>query len=160
MTAEAAAARAATPNRYRAVLYGGLVAGALDLTYALIANAMRGIDPVRILQSISSGLFGSAAYEHGAATASLGVVLHFLMMFIICGIYYAASRRLSVLTERPILMGLLYGVVVYVVMSFVVLPLSAFPHQVSHAPSSIAIASAAMLFCVGLPIALIVRRFG
>lgn len=159
MTAEAAA-QAANPNGYRAVLYGGLVAGALDLAYALITNAMRGIEPVRLLQSISSGLFGSGAYEQGAATAGLGVVLHFLMMFIICGIYYAASRRLSVLTERPVVAGLLYGAVVYVVMNFVVLPLSAFPHQLTYAPASIAIGSAAMLFCVGIPIALIVRRFG
>lgn len=159
MTAEATAP-AATPNRFRAVLYGGLVAGALDLAYALIANAMRGVEPVRILQSISSGLLGSAAYGQGTASAALGVALHFLMMFVICGIYYAASRRLSVLRERPIVMGLAYGVAVYVVMTFVVLPLSAFPHEVSHAPSSIAVASAAMLFCVGIPIALIVRRFG
>jgi uncharacterized membrane protein YagU involved in acid resistance len=159
MTADAAA-QAATPHRYRAVLYGGLVAGTLDLAYALIANAMRGIEPVRIMQSISSGLLGSAAYSQGAASAALGVALHFLMMFVICGIYYAASRRLSVLTERPIVMGLLYGVAVYVVMSFVVLPLSAFPHPVSHAPSAVAVASAAMLFCVGILIALIVRRFG
>lgn len=159
MRAEAAAP-AATPNRFRAILYGGLVAGGLDLAYAIVINAMRGIEPVRIMQSISSGLLGSDAYSEGAASAALGVVLHFLMMFVICGIYYAASRRLSVLTERPIVLGLAYGVAVYVVMSFVVLPLSAFPHQVSHAPSSVAVASAAMLFCVGLPIALIVRRFG
>lgn len=159
MTTEAAAP-GATPNAYRAVLYGGLVAGALDLAYAIITNAMRGLEPVRLLQAISSGLLGSAAYERGAASASLGVGLHFLMMFIICGIYYAASRRLSVLTERPIVMGLLYGVVVYVVMTFVVLPLSAFPHQIEPTPLSVAVASAAMLFCVGIPIALIVRRFG
>lgn len=159
MTAEAAA-RAAIPNRFRAVLYGGLVAGTLDLTYALIANAMRGVEPVRIMQSISSGLWGSGAYSQGAASAALGVALHFLMMFVICGIYYAASRRLSILTERPIVMGLAYGVAVYVVMNFVVLPLSAFPHQLSYTPSSVAVGSAAMLFCVGIPIALIVRRFG
>lgn len=147
-------------KRYRAVLYAGLVAGTLDLAYALVANAIRGVEPMRILQSISSGLLGSAAYEQGSATAGLGVVLHFLMMFVICGIYYAASRRLPILVGRPIVMGLLYGAVVYVVMNFAVLPLSAFPHQLSHTPSSVAVASAAMLFCVGLPTALIVRRFG
>ena len=154
------AVHTATPNHYRAVSYGGLIAGALDLAYAIIVNGIRGIEPVRIMQSIASGLLGSAAYEHGAATATLGVVLHFLMMFVICAIYYTASRGMPVLKQRPVVMGLLYGIVVYVVMYFVVLPLSAFPHQLSYTPSSIAIASAAMLFCVGLPIALIVRRFG
>lgn len=158
MTAEIA--RLTTPNRHRAVLYGGLLAGALDLAYALVANAMRGIEPVRILQSISSGLLGASAYEQGAASAAMGTVLHFLIMFVICAIYYAASRRMPLLTERPIVMGLLYGVAVYVVMNFVVLPLSAFPHQLTYTPASIAVGSAAMLFCVGVPIALAVRRFG
>lgn len=159
MTAEAAV-EATTPNGYRAVLYGGLVAGVMDLAYAIIANGLRGIEPVRIMQSISSGLLGSAAYEQGAASASLGVLLHFLMMFIICAIYYGASRRIFLLVRKPVVMGLLYGVVVYVVMYYVVLPLSAFPHPLTVTPSSIAIGSAPMLFCVGIPIALIVRRFG
>lgn len=159
MTTEAAAAATAS-GRYRAVLYGGLVAGALDLAYALVANGMRGIEPVRLLQSISSGLLGTAAYDHGAASASLGVLLHFLIMFVIAWIYYVASRRLPLLKQRPIVPGLLYGVAVYVVMNFVVLPLSAFPHQLAYTPASVVVGGAAMLFCVGVPIALIVRRFG
>src|SRR5690606_9560088 len=108
----------------------------------------------------SSGLLGASAYERGAVSATLGTALHFLIMFVICAIYCLAARRMTVLKERPIVMGLLYGVAVYVVMNFVVLPLSAFPHQLTHTPASIAVASAAMLFCVGIPIALIVRRFG
>lgn len=149
-----------TPGGNRAVLYGGLIAGAMDLAAAIATNALRGIDPVRIMQSIASGLLGSSVYEQGAATAALGVVLHFLMMFIICAIFYAASRRLSLLTERPIVMGVLYGIAVYVVMTFVVLPLSAFPHELSFTPGRIAIAASIMILCVGLPISLVVKRFG
>ena len=55
MEAEAAAP-AANANRYRAVLYGGVVAGTFDLAYAVIANGIRGIEPVRVLQSIETGL--------------------------------------------------------------------------------------------------------
>ncbi|HLT91545.1 MAG TPA: hypothetical protein VKZ85_11415 [Woeseiaceae bacterium] len=150
----------ARPGALRAVLYAGLLAGALDLAYALVANGMRGIEPARIMQSIASGLLGTRAYEHGAATATLGVVLHFLIMFVIAATWYAASRRIALLTERPIVTGLAYGVVVYVVMNFVVLPLSAFPHQLAFTPASVAVGGAAMLFCVGVPIALVVKRFG
>jgi uncharacterized membrane protein YagU involved in acid resistance len=159
MTTEYAASTT-RPNRNGAILYGGLIAGALDLAAAIISNAIRGIEPVRIMQSISSGLMGSSAYEQGAASVSLGVVLHFLMMWIICAIYYAASRRLPVLTARPLVMGVLYGIVVYLVMNFVVLPLSAFPHQLAFTPSAVAVGLGVMIFCVGLPISLAVRRFG
>lgn len=156
---EMAAARPAQ-NRYRAVLYGGLVAGALDLVAAIVSNAIRDIEPLRIMQSIASGLLGNAAYAHGAASASLGVLLHFLMMFIICGIYYAASRRLAVLISRPVVMGVLYGIAVYLVMNFVVLPLSAFPHQPGYTPASFAVGMSIIVVCVGLPIAFVVRRYG
>lgn len=154
------AATTPTPRGNRAVLYGGLIAGALDLAAALATNALRGIEPLRIMQSIASGLLGDRAYEQGAATAALGVVLHFLMMFIICAIFYAASRRLSILTERPLVMGVLYGIAVYLVMNFVVLPLSAFPHDLAYAPANVAIGGSVMILCVGLPISLAVKRFG
>jgi uncharacterized membrane protein YagU involved in acid resistance len=153
-------ARLDAPSFWRPVLYAGLVAGVLDLTYALVVYGMRGVPPLTILQSISSGLLGSAAFEQGAATAALGVVLHFLIMLVICWIYRAASRRLPVLTERPVVMGLLYGVAVYVVMNFVVVPLSAVPGERHFTVVSIALAAFPMLFFVGLPIALITRRFG
>lgn len=159
MTIETSAA-APAPVGYRAVLYGGLIAGALDLSAALVSNAIRGIEPVRLMQSIASGLLGDTAYAQGTATASLGVLLHFLMMFIICGIYYAASRRLAVLTDRPVVMGVLYGVAVYLVMNFLVLPLSAFPHQLAYTPASFAIGMSIIVVCVGLPIAFVVRRYG
>jgi uncharacterized membrane protein YagU involved in acid resistance len=159
MTTETAAGMA-TPNRGRAVLYGGLAAGAMDLAAAIVSNSLRGIEPVRVMQSISSGLLGDNAYQHGAASASLGILLHFLMMVIIGAIYYVASRRLSVLNERPIVMGVLYGIAVYLVMNFVVLPVSAFPHELLYAPSAVLLGASIMVFCVGLPIALIVKHYG
>lgn len=47
----------------RAILWGGLIAGALDLLYAFVWYGPRGVSPVRILQSIASGLLGADAYE-------------------------------------------------------------------------------------------------
>lgn len=158
MTTEYAAS-AATPSRNRPVLYGALVAGALDLVAAFVINGIRGIGPLSIMQSISSGLLGAGAYEQGAVSATLGVLLHFGMMYIICAIYYAASRKLSILLERPLVMGVLYGVAVYLVMNRVVLPLSAFPHELAFTPSSVAIGMGTMILCVGLPIALVLKRF-
>ena len=149
------------PSAAKAILWGGLIAGALDLAGACVVSWLRaGVRPVRVLQSISSGLMGSAAYTSGAKTAALGVVLHFFIATVWTVIFYAASRKLRFLLEQPVLCGLVYGVIVWVFMNFVVLPLSAFPP--ARTPPTLTgriISLALIMFCVGLPIAIIVRRF-
>jgi hypothetical protein len=139
-----------------AIMWGGLSAGVLDITAAFIRWGM----PMRILQGIASGLLGSRAFRGEWAIAALGLALHFFIAFSAAAIYYAASRQLVFLQRRAVLWGLLYGIVVYMVMSWVVLPLSAFPK--SKAPFSgigLTLSLLTHMFCVGLPIALAVRRY-
>ncbi len=150
-----------TSSASKAIFWGGLIAGALDLAGACVGSWLRaGLRPVRIMQSISSGLMGSAAYSGGAKTAALGVVLHFLIATAWTVVFYAASRKLRFLLEQPVLWGLVYGVFVYAFMNFVVLPLSAFPPS-RFAPTLTGrlIQLLLIMFCIGLPIAIIVRRF-
>ena len=105
---------------------GGGVGGLLDIIYAIVLwGFILGGSPVGILQSIASGILGAAAYEGGAATALLGLGLHFFIAFCMALAYVLAAKRLPVLTARPVLMGVLYGVVLFLVMNFVVVPLSA-----------------------------------
>ena len=109
----------------RAIVYGTLVVGALDLLDAVVFFGLRGATPIRILQSIASGLLGRSAFSGGVAAAALGVALHFLIAFLIVATYMLASRRIGALTRAPIWSGLAYGVVVYLVMNLVVVPLLA-----------------------------------
>jgi hypothetical protein len=109
----------------RALLYGSLVVGILDLADAFIFFGLRGARPIRILQSIASGLLGRAAFSGGLRTAVLGAALHFFIAFVVVATFFVASRYLAVLRRFPVWSGLMYGVVVYLVMNFVVLPLSA-----------------------------------
>lgn len=141
-----------------AILWGGLVAGAIDITYALGFSAARGVPPMRILQSVASGLLGSPAYQGGAGTAALGFVLHFLLMLIIAAIFYFASLRLRFLIERPVLWGALYGFAVYWVMNLVVLPLSAFPSEVKFVPVVLITSLVVHAFGIGVPIAWASRK--
>lgn len=140
---------------WRAILWSGLVAGALDITAAGILSA----NPLRMLQSIASGLLGPDAYAGGTATSALGLALHFAIMFVICAVFHVASRKLPFMTQRWILTGVLYGMVVHLFMKFVVLPLSAFPHPITYSVAGFATSFAVHITCVGLPIAFIVRRF-
>ncbi len=141
-----------------AILWGGLVAGLIDISYAIGFSATRGVPPMRILQSVASGLLGSPAYQGGAGTATLGLVLHFVLMLIIAAIFYFASTRLRFLIERPVWWGALYGFLVYWVMNLVVLPLSAFPSEVKFAPVLTITSLIVHAFGIGVPIAIASRK--
>ncbi len=148
------------PKALQVILLGGLIAGTLDLIAACAVSWFRaGVSPVRVMQSIASGLLGSASYAGGAKTAVLGVALHFLIATVATAVFYFASRTLRLLVEHPITVGLLYGVAVYLFMTFVVLPLSAFPQRGAPSLSGRIIGVLVIMFCVGLPIAIIVGRF-
>jgi uncharacterized membrane protein YagU involved in acid resistance len=142
----------------RAIFWAGLVAGVLDITAAFITWVPRGVTPTRILQGIASGLLGPSAFHGGGTTAALGLALHFFIAYSAATVFYFASRRIAMMTRRPILSGVLYGVCVYLVMYWVVMPLS----QMRRAPFSVfntIIAVLTHMVCVGLPIALIVRKY-
>ncbi len=140
----------------QAVLLGTLTVGVLDLIDAMVFFGLRGVTPVRILQSIAAGLLGRDAFRGGPATAALGALLHFFIAFGIVCVYYLVSRRLGILTRHPVLCGLLYGVVVFVIMNRVVIPLSA----AATGPMSLPVLVNGLLIHalgVGLPSALFAR---
>ena len=151
----------ARPRAIQVILCGGLVAGTLDLSAACISSWLRaGVGPFRVMQSVASGLLGAASFTGGAKTAILGAALHFLIATVATAVYYLASRALRFLVERPIAAGLLYGVAVYLFMNFVVLPLSAVPQRGAPPLSGRIIGLLIIMFCIGLPIAIIVSRWG
>jgi len=148
-------------NALKPIVIGGLVAGTLDMTAACVTAWLRSrMTPVRVAQFIASGAIGSAAFSGGSITALLGLALHYLIATIWTVVFYLASRRLNFLIKWPIPMGLLYGIVVYVIMNFVVVPASRVtPPRVAPTLSARAIQALILMFCIGLPIALIVRRY-
>jgi hypothetical protein len=111
-----------------AIVGGGVVAGTLDIGAAALINMA---SPALILRFVAGGLLGGAALEGGASIALLGYLLQLAMSLIIATIYVGASRQLAFLRTRWIAAGLAFGVVVFFVMNYVVLPLSAWarvPH--------------------------------
>lgn len=107
------------------LMLGGLAVGTLDLLFAWAFWQSRGAGLTRILQSIASGLLGKASYTGGTATAWLGAGLHYFIATMFVLAYFLVGLRNPVLRRRPVAHGLLYGVLLYIVMNFVVLPLSA-----------------------------------
>ena len=111
-----------------AILLGGFVAGTIDIGAAALINI---VSPILILDFIAGGLLGKTALAGDATVAFLGLVLQWAMSLVIAAIYVVAARWLPIMQRRWIVGGLAYGAVVFFVMNYIVVPLSAwkkFPH--------------------------------
>jgi hypothetical protein len=143
-----------------AILWGGLVAGVLDISDALIFAGVHGVVPTRLFQAIASGLLGRESFAGGLPTAALGLLLHFVIAFGAAATYALASLRLPLLVRRPWVCGPIFGICVHLVMKYVVLPLSLYRGRSATSwldPGFINVVLA-HVFCVGIPIALAARR--
>lgn len=170
-----------------AILLGGLIAGAFDIVYAIVAYGplSYGVPAERVLQSVAAGWIGrDAAQAGGMATAALGLATHFFIASVMAAVFVFAARRFRMLTQNPLLWGFVYGLILYVVMNYIVAPLSAAGANM-HFASNLAEAGArlseafseirprhdpnypwflaATIFThtvlVGIPIALVAHRF-
>jgi hypothetical protein len=147
-----------SPQFGKAVALCCLIAGTLDISDALIFYGLRGVSPIRLLQNIASGLLGRAAFTQGTRSAILGLLLHYFIATTVATIYILASRRLP-LSRHPLLWGALYGVCVYIVMNYVVVPLSKIGPRPTPPLIPLVNGVAALIFCIGIPTALIARRY-
>ena len=142
---------------FRAILTAGLVVGVLDISSAFAIWLQRGVGARRGLQGIAAGLLGGSAFDGGLVTAGLGLALHFFVAFVVVSVFYLASRKIPFLAKQPIVSGVLYGIGVYLVMFWCVLPrvFSTFRHRLSNDLLQLAI----HICLIGLPTAFIVRRY-
>ena len=141
------------------LLVGASVAGAIDITYAIVFSYLRrGTSPERLLQFVASGALGSAAFEGGTTTAALGLGFHFLNALIITAIFFAIVVRIPDLLHRPVLTGMAWGVVVYVVMTFIVVPLSRIGPRPIPKPDAMISGLLIHMFGIGTPMVLAARR--
>jgi hypothetical protein len=141
-----------------AIASAGLIAGILDIISAFVLAYPKGVRPVRVLQGVAAGLLGrESAMQGGLATATLGLAIHFFIAFVAASVFYLASCKIVWLTRQAVISGLLYGIAIYLVMYWIVMPL-AYP-GVHPSISRDVTAVCVHMFLIGLPIALVVRHF-
>jgi Na+/alanine symporter len=153
MTGNSAPSSSGKSNALAAIAIAGLLAGTLDLTQALILFG------TRVPLVIAAGLLGRQAVHGGAGTYVLGLLLHYFIATSAAAVYYAASRKLRFLLEHPLVCGLFFGMAVELVMSYVVLPLSALHAKGPYSLHDVLLGLAVHMVVVGLPISFAIRRF-
>ena len=147
----------------RALLRAGLLTGILDGLFSSVLSAVFYKSTVtRLFQGVASTLVGPGALQGGAATAVLGVLMHFGVafgwsaVFLFLVMRWRPVRRLLASAAGVVSVAALYGPVVWMVMSLVVIPL------LVHRPPSIGFRWWVQLIghapFVGLPIAAVAKR--
>src|SRR5262245_5489069 len=143
----------------KAIVIGGLIGGALDLDFAVSFAALNGVPPVKLLQSVASGAFGSSASDGGQTTAFAGFAIHFVLSLLWAALFAFLASRIEPLRRNAIVSGALFGILVFFMMRLVVLPLSAFPRPVSFNMPASFYDLLSHMFLFGVPIALAYRRY-
>jgi uncharacterized membrane protein YagU involved in acid resistance len=143
----------------RGVLLGGLIAGALDIAFAISFAAYNGTAPVQLLQIVASGAFGKAALSGGVPMAAFGLAAHFGLSFAWAGVYLLLARSMPQFVIRhTVVAGVAFGILVFLAMRLVVLPVSAFPFPVRFRPLATVLDLLSHMFLFGVPIAWACRK--
>ena len=140
------------------LLKAGFIAGALDAGAAVVLFfSAGGTDPARVFQFIASGVFGADAFLGGVEMAVWGVVFHFAIALIFAAFFFLIYPSVRQYVSNPVAIGLLYGLLIWLFMNRIVLPLSNAPVQ-PFDPARAVIGMVVLMVLVGLPIALIAHK--
>jgi len=152
-------AGAAWISKYLTVaLIVGLGAAVIEMVFVLPVQPLSGTRPIAIFWIIAAGLLGKRALQGGAEIVALGMLIHVVVSLGAAAVYVFAARLWdNVLIRKPVISGMVFGVVCYVVMTFIVIPLSAIRYHADPSIVDIWASLAIHVFAFGLPIALISR---
>ncbi len=145
--------RAIRPKLGLAIIVGGATAGILDAISAFLTYGWG------MPRGIASGLLGQQAFQGGAAIWILGLFLHFLIAFSAAAVYCLASLKLTFLRKNFVICGLIYGMMVFLFMSLVVVPLSAIHATRPLSLSELRHGIVMQMLIIGLPISISARFF-
>ena len=142
----------------RPIVIATLIAGTLDIISAFVFSAMAGVSALAVLKFVASGPFGEAPTE-SLGWGLVGLAVHFTIMTCMVTAYMIVAPRIPILLRQPIVAGILYGILLWIIMYWIVRPLR-FPEMpLPHTLKGISQALFSHCILVGIPIALVASRF-
>ncbi len=148
------------PSLLKVILVAGLLAGSLDII-AACANAYLNnpnSTPDKVLRFIASGVFGKQAFTGGSIMVAWGLLFHFIIATGFAALFVLAAQRFRFLRQNFVVSGLLYGLLAWLIMNRVVVPLSQTPPQ-PFAWEKAIIAMLILVCMVGVPIAWVTNKY-
>jgi hypothetical protein len=134
------------------ILLAGIAAGAVDFIFASGLAIAGGGSAVRVWIGVAAALFGiKTIIAVGQKMAIVGALLHFMIAVGGAAVFYLASRAIPWLVRRPLLAALPYGLGFFLVMNYVIVPLSVMGRSPSAGLKGIAIGILSHIILIGLP---------
>lgn len=140
------------------IVVATLIAGTLDILAAFFFAGRAGVGPVGVLHFVASGPLGDLE-NPGAVQAIIGLLVHYGIMTCMAAAYMLAATRLPFLTRHPLIAGPSYGLLLWLIMYGVVRPARWPQLSLPTDPAKFADQWFCHLILVGLPIALVARRY-
>jgi hypothetical protein len=158
------------------ILLAGVTAGILDAMAAMISYMIKipGVNPAKVWRFVASGALGQDALSQDLLPmAMIGLLFHFVIAFLFAVFFFFIYPRIKWIWRNLVVTGLIYGVFVWIVMNLIVVPLSRVPaksklwaitngqfhFQFPTNPKQLIIGLLIIMFCIGLPISMIVGKF-
>jgi hypothetical protein len=144
----------------RLIALGGLITGTAHsiIFHWFVSSVLGGYPLTAVYQYIASGALGESAFAGGIATALLGVLFHFIVSFVAAGVFILSANGISFLRRYAIVGSLLFGFGVFIVMSMIVVPLSAAPPLPAPTTPQLTMNILEHILVIGLPLGILVQR--
>jgi hypothetical protein len=139
----------------KAIILAGLLAGTLDLTTAMIVYKLPAIP---MLKYIASGAFGKDAFNGGVTIYLMGLVFHYTIAFfwtILLFLFYPKIKRFF---KNVFVIGFLYGIVIWLVMNLVVVPMT----HITRGPirfTPAIIGASILIVMIGFPVSILANKY-
>ncbi len=145
-------------NTLVAILWGGASCAILDGAASTVAFGLKGVKPSQLWQGVASGLLGPESFGWGNASVALGLLFHCSIAFVAAAVFTEASHYFPFLAIHYLISGAWFGVMVFLVMNLIVIPLSAMAKR-PVTPQGVITQVIIHIVCVGLPIAIATSRY-
>lgn len=145
-------------NTTKTIIVTGLIAGSLDILTAFSDYYIQtGKGPEGVLRFIASGLLGKDAFTKGAIVAWLGLLLHFIIAYIFTILFFLLYPKIKLLRINIILTAIIIGMVTWIVMNLIVVPLSNTPEIPFNWINSVK-AMLILICMIGIPMAILFKK--
>ena len=142
----------------RVIFFSAFLVGTLDIAAAIALSLLSGANPLTMLRFIASGVFGLEAFTGGWLYSLYGLAFHYFIALIWTLIFFNLSRWIPVTRRYRIASGILFGIVVWLAMNFIVLPLSNTPALPFDFRSAIT-GGFVLIVAIGIPLGYLSAHF-
>ena len=133
----------------------GVLAGTLDAVGASTHFFLRtGKSPAAVWRYVASALLGPTATTGGSVTVLTGVAMHYAIAFGWTALFFIAASRSGALRGNPWIVGPCYGLIVWLMMTRVIVPMTLIGPPATFNAVQAVIGALIIVLCVGTPIAL------